>query len=124
MENLFSALIGKAQSELFLFLILIAVVLAFVGKPMYKTVAEYRQKRKQQELDREGKLLDVISGNSSIMTELKVLLTSTNENCRTCRAEQMAYFKSFDNKQDSMSLKINDIEHNTGDILQLLKKEV
>lgn len=104
MENIFSALIRKSQTDLLLALILFGfvtlILLLFVVKPMY------------------NKLIDVIKGNSTVMAELKALLTNTNENCRTCKAEQITYFKKFEDRQEQTALVLNDIEHHIDNIVE------
>ena len=108
----------KAQSDLLLFMVLLCVVIVLVAKPLYKQLTDYLTLKEQQKITREGKLLDVIQGNSSIMAELKTLLTNTNENCRTCKIEQLSYFKRFEDKQDASALVLNDIENGIDTIAQ------
>lgn len=118
MEGLFNAIVQKAQSDLLLFMVLLCVVIVLVAKPLYKQLTDYLTLKEQQKITREGKLLDVIQGNSSIMAELKTLLTNTNENCRTCKIEQLSYFKRFEDKQDASALVLNDIENGIDTIAQ------
>ena len=118
MEGLFNAIVQKAQSDLLLFMVLLCVVIVLVAKPLYKQLTDYLTLKEQQKITREGKLLDVIQGNSSIMAELKTLLTNTNENCRTCKIEQLSYFKRFEDKQDASALVLNDIENDIDTIAQ------
>lgn len=122
MENLFNAIVQKAQSDLLLFMVLLTIVAIFVAKPLYKQITDYLSRKEQQKNEREGKLLEVIQGNSSVMAELKTLLTNTNENCRTCKVEQLAYFKRFEDKQDATALVLNDIEHHVDLIAEKLSK--
>lgn len=120
MENVLSGVVGKSDGGAILLAVIIAVVLIVLIKVLYKPVTEHLEKKEQKKNEREAKLLEVIQGNSSVMAELKTLLTSTNDNCRTCKTEQIAYFKTFENKQDAASLVLNDIEHNIDTIAQNL----
>lgn len=120
MEGLFNSIVQKAQGDLLLFMVLLAVVIIVAIKLLYKPMSDYLTLKEQKKNEREGRLLEVIQGNSSVMSELKTLLTNTNENCRSCKSEQIAYFKRFEEKQDTNALVLNDIDHNIDTIAQNL----
>ena len=48
------------------------------------------------------KLLDVIKGNSTALTELKSVLTSTNSNCKDCKKDQIRRFDRIEDKLDTL----------------------
>lgn len=102
--------VGKAQSELFLFLILLVIFAIVVMRPMLT----YLKNRKEQESTREVNILNVIKGNTIVMTEIKTLLKSTNDNCRLCKNEQLQRFKDIEDKLEenllTCSLISNDIK--------------
>jgi predicted Holliday junction resolvase-like endonuclease len=105
--------IGKAQTELFLFLVLLTILLVVTIRP----ILAYLNKRKLQETERENSILKVIQGNSSVMSELKTLLKETNENCKDCKSEQLLAFKRIEDRQESVALSINDIKHEVTEVL-------
>jgi hypothetical protein len=109
-----SNIIGKAQSELFLFLILLSIVVIVLLKPLAKQFIDAIATRRTQENVREANIIEVIKGNSSVMAELKTLLKETNDNCSTCKTEQLARFQRIEDKSDSNAIvlnKINEIVH-------------
>lgn len=112
--------VGKSDGGAILLAVIIAVVMIIILKLVYKPFTEHLEKKEQRKNEREAKLLEVIQGNSSVMAELKTLLTNTNENCRSCKTEQIAYFKRFEEKQDTAALVLNDIEHNIDTIAEKL----
>jgi sugar-specific transcriptional regulator TrmB len=101
-----TTIVGKAQSELFLFLILLVVFAIVIIRP----TLTYFKNRKEQELTRETNILGVIKGNTVVMTEIKTLLKSTNDNCRLCKNEQLQRFKCMEDKIDENLLMCNDIK--------------
>lgn len=120
--DLLKDIVQKAQSDVILFTIVLALIMFFVVKPLYVHLTKYLENKEKGRLDREEKLLNVIQGNSTVMAELKTLLTSTNENCHNCKTEQIGYFKRFEEKQDTTALVLNDLEHNIDTIAQNLSE--
>lgn len=97
---------GKAQTELFLFLILGAILLIVILKP----ALAYLKNRKEQEMKREEKILNVISGNSSVMAELKTLLKESNDACHDCKAEQLQILHRVEEKHNNNTLVLNQMD--------------
>lgn len=108
-----NALVDKAQSELFLFLILSMVLLFLIVRPLYLASLKAREISNNLQITREGKILDVVQGNSSVMMELKTLIQSSNDNCRVCRSDHISHFARMEEKQDSAAIVLGEIKNNT-----------
>lgn len=106
-------IINKAQSELFMFLILLTILTIVVIRP----ILTYFKNKKEQETNRETNILKVITDNSSIMSELKTLLKESNENCKECKIEQVQAFQRIEDKQENQTLILTNINNRTVDIL-------
>lgn len=113
MWDAIGSIVGKAQSELFLFLILLIILVIIAMKPL---LAYFRSK-KEQEAKREQNILTVITGNSTVMSELKTLLKETNDNCKDCKAEQLEAFQRVEDKNDANAIVLNDINHNLQELV-------
>jgi len=79
---------NKAESDFVLITIVVAVVVVVMLLAVVKPLIT--------------KLLDVIKGNSTALTELKSVLTSTNSNCKDCKKDQIRRFDRIEDKLDTL----------------------
>lgn len=110
--NALGGIANKTSNDILLLTIVVAIVAIIVAIPLYKLIIKSTATRRQQEINRECKLLDVIEGNSTVMAELKTLLTSTNTNCNSCKTEQLAHFQRLEDTHLNTTLLLNAIDHN------------
>lgn len=94
--------VKKANSELFLFLILLILCVIILVKPLYKQVTEAGIERNKQDFEHTKQILEVINANTKVMGELKVLFEDNKSICIECKKLQML-------KLDSIELKISKI---------------
>ncbi|MDR1754197.1 MAG: hypothetical protein LBR74_04735 [Eubacterium sp.] len=92
----------NSGSDLLSFFVVLAVVGILIAIPIYTIILkdrkqknQYELKRQEQEISREKYLIEIISANTSVLNELKVLL---NTDLRETTAELKA-----------MSMKLGDI---------------
>lgn len=79
----------KSDNDIIVLVVVLSIVTVLLAVPFYKLIVKATASKRQQEISRESKLLDVIEGNSRVMAELKTLLSSTNANCQICKDEQI-----------------------------------
>lgn len=91
----------NTDNDILLLVIVMSVVLLIIAVPFYKAISKSAKEKRQQELDRDKLILNVIKDNTKINAGLKALLENNNANCRACRAEQMRKFDAIGNKIDS-----------------------
>lgn len=108
-------IINKAQSELFMFLILLVLLLIVMMKP----ILTYFRERKVQELAREQNILTVVQSNSTIMAELKTLLKDSNDNCKECKADQL---QAFQRLEDNQNASLTVLSHVSQDMTVVLER--
>jgi septation ring formation regulator EzrA len=110
MEAFIKAIIDKATSDITLIVALLVIGAIFAAKPLFKIYTDYSDKRDDKLNEREENLLNVIKGNSEIMSELKTLLTTSNDHCKQCKVDQIKLYEKILDKADNTSLTIHDIE--------------
>lgn len=113
MENqgvgVLNTIASSTKNDILLLMIIVAIVAIILAVPLYKAIAKVKAENRKQELDREALILDVVKGNSAVMSELKTLLKGNNENCAQCKIEQLACFQRLEDKQEHTTTVLNEI---------------
>lgn len=122
--SLLSDVVGKTDGGAILLVVILAAILLVLAKPMYKLYISYLERKERSRLASEANLLEVIKGNSTILSELKTLLTSTNENCRSCKQEQIALFRDFDLKLGTGMTKLGRMDSKVTELCSLVRSNV
>jgi len=104
-------LINKTNSEIILFFIIIAILFLILAIPLSRILMDNKRKGKEQDIKAQKLLIDVIKGNSDVMSQLKTVLESTNSNCAKCKAEQLMCFKRIEDKQNANMIILTKIEN-------------
>lgn len=83
-ENIINGIIGKTENEAIFMFILFLVAIVIIALPIYKLSIEKSKERQQMENDRwdrytqrESALIDVITRNTEVISELKTLFETT-----------------------------------------------
>ena len=83
-ENIINGIIGKTENEAIFMFILILVAIVIIALPIYKLSIERSKERQKMENDRwdrytqrESALIDVITRNTEVISELKTLFETT-----------------------------------------------
>ena len=90
----------NTNNDAIILVIVLIIGIAVVAIPLYKVLINAQEKKRQQYMEREQILVDVVKENSEIMAGLKVVLESTYSNCSACKAEQVDLFHQITKKQD------------------------
>lgn len=100
----------KTNSEIILFFVILAIVIIVLAVPLTKMLNDNTRKKREQDLKEQQLLLDVVRGNSEVMSQLKTLLESTNSNCVQCKKEQLASFRRLEDRQEASTVLLTRIE--------------
>lgn len=90
---------AKTTNDVILSMIVVAVVLIVLAIPVIKLISKASMERRQQELNREALILDVIKENTSVQAGLKTLLEQNNKACDECKTEQYRRFDLISSTQ-------------------------
>ena len=74
--GLYDAIIDATQSEVILFFVIVAIVMAVVVAPLYVAVLRDRKGARHHEREREKLVIDVIKGSSSAIAENSAVISS------------------------------------------------
>ena len=115
MTDLFGKVISKANSELFLFLILLILCLIMLLRPMYKQITDAKLAKQKQDFEQTKQVLEVIKGNTAIISDLKRLLEDSKVQCSDCRQVQRTHFISMETKQDEIIVLLTAVKQRISD---------
>lgn len=99
----------KTDNDILLLVIVLAIVLLILSIPLYKIMMRANEKKRQQEIDREEHIIQVIKENTQVNAGLKTLLETTNANCDLCRKEQLERLDKVHNRIDSNGNQLTEI---------------
>lgn len=104
----------NTDSGIILAMIVIAVVVTVISIPLYRMTIAYDREKRKTHIQREGQLIEVIQQNTSVISELKILLVDNND---TQKQVKMEYHKRIDDIENAVE------EHNEKliEVLTLLK---
>ena len=80
--GLLNEIINRSDSTLLLFFVLIVIFFIPIGIPLYRSWTVREKERRNQDLEREKIMLNVVEENSGALSGLTVVLKSTYENCK------------------------------------------
>ena len=121
-SGLLGAIVDKAESDVVLLIVIVAILLIAVGKPLYKIFTENLTNRRKRDGAREDRLIGVIQGNSSVMAELKILLMQSENSCATCKEVQLAKFQHLEGMAQANQLSLNDMARTIMDASERIKE--
>jgi uncharacterized membrane protein len=128
-----SAVIDKTDSEIILLMVLFLIGLVAVVVPLYRLIIKDRRLRRESDaareaeketadLEREGRVLEVIKENTAVMGSVKELLKSSAKDTKT---SLIRIHKRIDEQAVSVSAvqsSLDEIKNDTGRILEILDK--
>lgn len=119
--SIFRQIIEKTDSVILIFFILIILAFVVVFIPFYKVIMNDRIKRKEAEQirfdkmnQREAQLIEVITKNTEVLSELKTLFIESEKHFTSFSSQLLADIASLDKKTDTMLTSITLIENNIG----------
>ena len=118
--SLLEIIINKAQSDVVLLTVILAIVIIVAGKPLYKMFLENIANRQKRVDEREKRIIKVIQDNSTVITELKTILIQAEQVCKSCKVEQMARFKHLEDMAQSNQLVLNDLSRSIEECKNIL----
>lgn len=109
------SLASKSDSTIIiLIVVLVGAIIALI--PVMKIYMAAKDKRHQQEIEQQDKLVQVIKNNTEVNVALKSLLEEDRRFCNECRKEQLRMFGELQDNQDIANIKLVEIH-------TILKKE-
>lgn len=109
--------VQSSASDLIIFFTILAGVLTALTIPLYKVVTSNSQKKRNQDFKEQKLIVDVIKGNSEVLTQLKVVLENTNSNCVICKQEQLEQFNKLAIRQTGQTILLTKIEEQVKSLL-------
>lgn len=108
--TIINELIKKTDSVLIIFFVLVIISSVIVIFPIYRLMIKEKNKKNESEnerldkyIKRESQLLDIISKNSEIISQLKTLLEITSNNFNDTVNKLHDKISSIDDKIDNIS---------------------
>lgn len=108
-DDVLKQVVEKTDNDILLLVIVISVVSLVIAIPLYKAVSKAAQERRQQEMEREQMILNVIKENTQINASLKTLLETSNSTCTNCREEQLHRFDNISSELKQVTILLTKI---------------
>jgi len=101
--NQLTEIASRTGNDILLLFIVLSIVIITISIPLYKAVSRTNERRRQQEMERETLILDVIKDNTKVNAGLKTLLEVSTKGCDTCKKEQLERIHSLERLMIDMS---------------------
>ena len=125
--EILNQIIEKTDSILVIFFILLLIACILVFIPFYKLFSQNRADKNETEvmklekyIQRESQLLEVITKNTEVISELKILFETTIHNFTTSNEKINERVTAVDDKVDMVATKVTVLDTK---VEQLLPKE-